>query len=666
MSDAALDAYEKMVSDPLVPITLRIGIAGHRALPEDQLERIRPQITECYAALHDAIRSANETDVARHIYASHNGAVFRLISSLAEGADRLCIEANLVPFEYELAAVLPFASEEYETDFLPENSVVCAERGSIAEYRALLEKLGYGSPGAPIIELDGDRRQSTNAYDTCSDLLVEHSDVLLAVYDGNHEEGHGTSYAVDAARRARIPVIHISTVGGAPILYPSKAIDGENRVAFTASTIQNEVHRIVLFQDILRGDAPEADDASAEAEVLNRFTRYAADDNLRLDPETAPDFDRQGPITIKKLYRNSLAKAFDGFKKRIASPAKVNAAKEKIERLRTLPAGANKPKTDHFAAMPNRFYAAFLRADHLATYYSNVHRSTFLLIYCLGSAALISAVLSLALKPYFPPVVTYLVLSELLLLGAIFKLFREDHRRNYHDRWLEYRCLAEFLRPMIYLSLLGKSYHLASAHGNNSVIDRELVGHHSAARSWIYIYSETLIRWSGFDGGRLTKDRRDRVTDFVSEKWIDGQIAYHTNNASIMQVLGERLGNWSMALFFITVAAVILKLMDIGFELFLGEHSSVAALLLGLTAAICPILATAAFAIRNHAEFDISAQRSLTMRALLIGKQRELIKGGPNATAAALVAKLEAVAEITTTEAAEWLEIYEVKESEPA
>ncbi len=664
MNDGAPGVYAKMASEPRVPMTLRIGVAGHRELPQDQLDRIRRQLSECYAAVHGAIRSAASTDVARHLYAPAGDPVIRLISSLAEGADRLCIEPDVVPFEHELAALLPFPSEIYEIDFSPQNSVVCSSEGSIAEYHALLEKLDYGSPGAQIIELDGDRTDTTGAYDACGDLLVEHSDMLFAVYDGNHCVDHGTSYVVDAARKASIPVVHVSTSGESPVLYVPAAPAGRGRLPFTEDAVRQEIHRIVLFEDLLRGATTRTE--QARAKVLSRFDRYAGGDKLYFDPETAPDFDVQGPIAIKRPYRNVLARAFNQFKRWVASPSRVAASREKHRWETAARDGTIPEATDIPTRASDRFYAAFLRADHLARYYSNVHRSTFLLIYCLAAAALTSAVLSLALKPYLPGTVPYIVASELLLLGVIYRLFRQDHRCDYHDRWLEYRCLAELLRPMVYLSLLGKSYRPMRARNAAGGIDRELVGHHSVARGWIYIYSETLVRWTGFGNVRLTADRKNQVAGFVIDKWLDGQIVYHIDNASTMQVLGERLGRWSKILFFVTVAAVVLKLIDISLFAAIGVHSEAAALVLGLTVAICPILATAAFAIRNHAEFDISAQRSLTMRSLLISKQREMKAVPRDEPVTSLAAKLETIARITAADAADWLEIYEVKESEPA
>ena len=81
-------------------------------------------------------------------------------------------------------------------------------------------------------------------------------------------------------------------------------------------------------------------------------------------------------------------------------------------------------------------------------------------------------------------------------------------------------------------------------------------------------------------------------------------------------------------------------------------------------AAILPMLATTAYAIRNHAEFDISAQRSLSMRTALISRRKQLMPGPSTLTSSQMTMILNDIATVTIKETADWLEIYEVKESE--
>ena len=77
------------------------------------------------------------------------------------------------------------------------------------------------------------------------------------------------------------------------------------------------------------------------------------------------------------------------------------------------------------------------------------------------------------------------------------------------------------------------------------------------------------------------------------------------------------------------------------------------------------MLGSAAFAIRNHAEFDISSQRSLAMLKSLKKDVEILNKMGDFANYQELVQQTIDTSLVMQSETADWLEIYEVKETEP-
>lgn len=110
---------------------------------------------------------------------------------------------------------------------------------------------------------------------------------------------------------------------------------------------------------------------------------------------------------------------------------------------------------------------------------------------------------------------------EFLFLGGIFMLWRLDHRRRYHDRWIEYRSLAEFLRPMIHLSLVGHTYPLNKPRAQEEEIARDRLCHAGPARSWVFMYVETVIRWAGVVGVRMDESYLRRCREHACVSWID-------------------------------------------------------------------------------------------------------------------------------------------------
>ena len=666
--------YKNMVANPWAPMTLRIGVAGHRSLPIDQIQRLREEIHATYAEIYVLVRALSKEEVAISLYARDISPIIRIISSLAEGADRLCIEQEIIPFDHELACILPFLKEQYEQDFFPEVSVIDTQQGTVAEFNTLLQRIGYGDSAAQVIELDCNSTNRAEAYIQCGKLLVEHSDILIAVYDGDNSELNGTAGVVAAARQNGVPVIHISTLPHTERrLYRSNRFGREARIeTFDAAALQAELCRILLFTDILehtRADQPSGGE-KRKHEILNRFARYGSHKNLLLISNNSVDFDNAGPIELKKKYENPVARIFDIFQQTIASPKKIAAESNSFpeDNIHTLPAEKQNALSEELAVPSlERYFAAYLRADRLANYYSKIHRSTFMLIYLSGAAALIAAVLALAFKDDHL-IVSLFVMVELALLCVIYWFYRQDHHRGYHDEWLEYRCLAEFLRSMRYLSLLGRANPFTNFRDTEEYLGREVIGHSGGGRNWLYIYMETIVRWVGFNACRMDRRRKENLSDFINVTWLNGQIKYHSRNALAMQILGRFLGKCSFRLFQITVAVVVLKLIILGCEFAFERHfvPDGITLTFALGAAILPIIATTAFAIRNHAEFDISAQRSLTMRTFLTIKSNKLATGKSSFTSEQMSIALNQIASITIKEAADWLEIYEVKESEPS
>ena len=671
-----LNVYKRMVEvTPLAPMTLRIGVAGHRDLSTvKDLDELRKSIQTIYADLYSTLQAISPAksgnSIAKALYTNDTEPVIRFISSLAEGADRLCIAPELIPFDHELACILPFLKEEFEQDFLPENSVIDKQQGTIAEFNAILERVGYGQPAAQVIELDGNPADRDEAYHHCSQLLVAHSDILIAVYDGDDSKDTGTAAAVKAAKHNGVPVIHISTRADTPLQCHCSTRFGHEPcdTHYTTGLLRKELQRILLFSDVLNQAGPDDKiDPERKQKILDRFKQYQAEENLQFTRDQ-PDFDDAGPIKLGKKYQDKTAEAFDILKKMIATPEKIQKELNLLKKTTMDSAATEKPENvEQQLSKPSlsRYFAAYLRADRLANYYASSHRSTFVLIYLLGALALIAAATALLFQAT-KWIVLLCVVCELLFLIAIFALYWRDHRQKYHDRWLEYRCLAEFLRPMRYLSLLGSPYAIGNFRDTGEYLHREVIGHSAVGRSWLYIYTETINRWAGFNACRLDTDCKQTVSHFIRTTWLNGQISYHAFNAAAMRIMGHSLGRLSYWLFVATVIIVGMKLIIVGRGLAIDPemaHGLIADSFAWL-AAILPMLATTAYAIRNHAEFDISAQRSLSMRTALISRRKQLMPGQATLTSGQMAVILNDMATVTIKETADWLEIYEVKESE--
>jgi hypothetical protein len=122
----------------------------------------------------------------------------RVISSLAEGADRIVVHEVLRRTGSSLEAVLPLPQQEYEEDFAA---------ASRAEFRHLLLRADTVTELNPVAGRDV-------AYARAGDAVLDRCDVLLAVWDGAPARGEGgTANVVGKARLRKFPLywIHSGT-----------------------------------------------------------------------------------------------------------------------------------------------------------------------------------------------------------------------------------------------------------------------------------------------------------------------------------------------------------------------------------------------------------------------------------------------------------------------
>lgn len=182
-----------------------VGVTGHRVLAE--VEKLETGVDAALA------------EVERRF----GGGPITLISALAEGADRLAAERVLRRAGARLEAVLPLPRAEYERDF--------QEPASLAAFRALLARAGR------IVDLpdtSGDGAGRVEAYLAGGQYLLDHCDVILAVWDGQGAQGRGgTGHIVGLARETGRPVAWVHAGNRRPgTMTPTSLGEDQGRVTY--------------------------------------------------------------------------------------------------------------------------------------------------------------------------------------------------------------------------------------------------------------------------------------------------------------------------------------------------------------------------------------------------------------------------------------------------
>jgi hypothetical protein len=248
------------VSQPLhdqgrIPFTLRLGVTGHRDLPDSP--EIRRRVKEAIDRAIGLLRTPSDLGdrVRRWRWRPERTSVRILgVTMLADGADRIVAELVLARAEgtgvsAPLVVPLPRSEREYAKDF---------DETSRGEFHRLMRRArALPPPGS---------RTHDEGYAIAGMRLVESCDVLIAIWDKQRKRGTGgTAEIVRYALEQRVPVVLVPASGAAEIVVD----DGTGAIppAFDNA-------------DAVRGDQPPAGRTRFQAKrekfaLLERYNRRA-------------------------------------------------------------------------------------------------------------------------------------------------------------------------------------------------------------------------------------------------------------------------------------------------------------------------------------------------------------------------------------------------------
>ena len=177
----------------------RIGVVGHRPnrLQEANLDllsqQLRSLIETVVAAVHDGYN-------ADHQFYREQPPVVRALTPLAEGVDRLFAEQSLAA-GCQLTAILPFPKDEFEKDF---SSGKQLEENSMDRFQSLLAR------AHTVLQMDGRRTDEARTYFAAGNVVLNQSDILFVVWDGDRRHFHGgTEETFNQAVAGGVPVVWI-------------------------------------------------------------------------------------------------------------------------------------------------------------------------------------------------------------------------------------------------------------------------------------------------------------------------------------------------------------------------------------------------------------------------------------------------------------------------
>ena len=558
MGDATLQPRAGTRSDagapPKVPLALSLGVTGHRPAQVDgHGERLELMLADRF----DDLAAALERIAAAH------GALFldaaprlNLVSPLAEGADQIAARVALAK-DCPLDAVLPFARTAYEADF-----AVGAPRDA---YRALLDQ------ARSVLELPGDRAAPLTAYVMAGRATIAHCDLLIALWDGEPPRGRGgTGEVVEIALLEGTPILHLPIAPGQPMRLLWSGFDQhvcttrENchaaAMPYSAATLDAILAAILLPPEDSRergfiaayyGERERRLNARLEYPLLLALTgvRRLTRASVRADP-----------------LDQALASDWQAFRAACGEGHGISTAIDPLQ-------------------------IAYCWSDQLARHFAQTYRSGHIFNFLVGAVAVLTALAGLVV----PGGKVVLAGAELAMIAAVILNTQIGVRRGWHRRWLDYRQLAERLRPMRSLNLLG----LAAPRRNPHVRLSE--------RRWTEWYAAGMWRAMGCPQGIIRDPAR--LAAALSGEEITPQVAYHRRAARLAERLDHRLHLIGLTLFCATVIGCLVVM--IGYAVAPDWVTAYAKLFVILSAGL-PAVGTAIFGIRVQGDFAGTAQRSLS------------------------------------------------------
>ncbi|MCW3797648.1 DUF4231 domain-containing protein [Sphingomonas sp. BN140010] len=541
-----------MSGPPAVPFALTVGITGHRAEALPAAAAVEARVAAVLERLERAAFDLLKREAA--LFAAEPPCL-TLVSPLASGADQLAARIA-VERGWALQAVLPLPRQSYAASMDPAGA---------AELQRLLEA------ATCVLELPGDPANPTDSFVMAGRATVAHSDLLLAVWDGLPARGRGgTAETVDLALLRGTPILHLPIESD----QPSRLLwSGFDPVVISAPGDHHcgrpdeeaELHRVLAA---LLAPPPNP----RERQFIQRYL-VERERKLRLRLEY--------PLLM------TLAGAHRISRKDVNARLGVEAARNEWLEYRQRCAGC------HGVDAPlDALQQAYEWSDRLATHFAQTYRSSHVFNFLLAALGALIGLSGLVFQgnPF------ELAIAEFAVVLAVIVNTQTGSSSCWHQRWLDYRQLAERLRPMRSLKLLG----LAAPDPPGSPAE-------PIARRWIDWYAAAMWRTIGCPGGRLQPADVPRLAEAIAERELEPQIAYNRRTGAQMAAFDQRLEWVALAIFGTTLAITFATILCLLFapQLLKSAGNWTTVLSAGL-----PAVGTAIFGIRVQGDYGALSARS--------------------------------------------------------
>lgn len=602
-------------------LVIRVAITGHRpdrliagVVGEPRFEPLLTAIDREVVALKSALTLAES---GQTVFNDHVPLV-RLVTGMADGADTFAVTtlrqltaSGALKAEWVCDAILPAEPEVFAAAMAP--SADDAEGDGPALRQSLLATIAAADTCTMLTAGAGQL-----GFGEQAELILNQSDLVIALWDGNPSRGRGgTAHVISQALSWEMPVIWLDAQDMA---LPPRVLMGVSLTPQGALKRNEELPSLDLPQ-LLREliDVPRTH-ASHHGETAQSAHGRSHGDGPSSEVAYAAFL-----AEPKRKRRSLMPRAYDG----LVSVALYFAPKppQSTAPGPALDGDQRDGEWRDFAAACGRDGPAlrqltdtikprFMAADDASIAYARRYRSAFVLAFLLSAIAVVLAVGSVAFKDAFGPFgfdekagKAVFVVIELTILLAIAGMVLLGHKEHWHERWLDYRALAEALRQLRGRSLLGDDGGI------------EIKG--KGRRAWWLWYLRACVREIGPPGTRLDGAFQRGVLSATRSGELEGQIRYHARNAHRMLNVHHTLhtvGHWGYGIAIVLLSGFLLVFLcyQVGHWVWAKAWVDSLKPWVGFLGVLLPTVGAALAAINNHADFLASGETSSEVERALM------------------------------------------------
>jgi hypothetical protein len=563
------------INNPPRPrLAFRIGVVGHRPnrLQNADLTKLREVLREILLLAKNEV----ETVMDSKIFAGKEP-VLRAISPLAEGVDRIFAHVG-IELGFELCCVMPFARVEYEKDFSPEKA---EEQNSLEKFRDILNRTEHDNR-LTTFELDGVRGREALAYSVGGRVVLNQSDLLIVVWDGEYRgKIGGTEETMSEALQSGVPVVWIDAK--APHCWQ----------------IVDDTHPL-----------PSAEKGGSLTPIASKMPTELVEilhKSLQLAPGSDADAKQLATFLQEKNPAFSLAIVWDIFRSCIGDK-RLPSLHVRVKNFEDAVKG-EWPDDDStpVARMVNWLRPFYAWPDKLAVLYANRYRSAFLLAFLLAAFAVGMALLPAAAQiASHQPKEFACIGIEFIAIIIILFLIRQGRRKRWHERWIDYRMLAELVRHLRLVAPLGGKRPFPS-------IPAHWMSYGQPSATWMGWYIRAVERDMGLPTVVMDKSHLTACLSHLKDK-LNEQVKFHRNNSKRSHRIELCIHTCEFILLTMTLLACSIHFMP---GLFGVHLPSAVSAILTFFCGFLPALGAALVGIVNQGEFLRVHKRSKAMKQQL-------------------------------------------------